>query len=93
MSEITEREVSIFHQSGQPHKGAKMFVCPRCSCRSMQYPALSRADNKTKICSACGTDEALFCMVHTKKRVFGAKYFLDARSRYRYETCAEKNRG
>lgn len=64
-----EREISIFN-SGQPHKGAKGFKCPRCNHFSQQYPALSRADNKTNICSPCGTDEALFCMVHTRKEFF-----------------------
>ena len=42
-------------------------VCPRCKfnwipCneRPGEYPgALSRVDNKTEICSACGEDEAL----------------------------------
>jgi hypothetical protein len=41
-------------------------VCPRCSGfipsneRPGEYPgALSRADNKTEICSACGTDEGM----------------------------------
>lgn len=42
-------------------------ICPRCKdnwipCneRPGEYPgAISRADNKTEICSACGEDEAL----------------------------------
>lgn len=42
-------------------------ICPRCKynwipCneRPGEYPgAISRADNKTEICSQCGTDEAL----------------------------------
>jgi hypothetical protein len=42
-------------------------ICPRCKdnwipCneRPGEYPgALSRADNETEICSACGEDEAL----------------------------------
>jgi predicted RNA-binding Zn-ribbon protein involved in translation (DUF1610 family) len=62
-----EREISLFHQGGSPHHGATPFTCPRCGHYSQQFPALSRADNKTEICSACGTDEALFCMVHTRK--------------------------
>jgi hypothetical protein len=36
--------------------------CPRCRLDNLPlgYPgALSRADNKTEICSACGTDEAM----------------------------------
>lgn len=42
------------------------IICPRCEGAIPNnetpgaYPgALSRADNKTEICSACGTDEAL----------------------------------
>lgn len=45
-------------------------LCPRCQTNSFvpygvvmsepgDRPALSRTDNKTYICSACGTDEAL----------------------------------
>lgn len=45
----------------------KTVVCPRCCLdkipcneRAGEYPgALSRADNETEICSACGQDEAL----------------------------------
>lgn len=38
-----------------------MESCPRCSDTfDSRYPALSRADNKTYICSDCGLDEA-FC--------------------------------
>ena len=42
-------------------------ICPRCqtdwipnNAQPGKYPgAISRADNKTEICSACGEDEAL----------------------------------
>lgn len=37
-------------------KGAK---CPICNKPLGKYPAISREDNKTKICSNCGTLEAL----------------------------------
>ena len=38
----------------------KLARCPRCeNICDMAYPALSRRDNKTAICSACGTDEAM----------------------------------
>lgn len=47
-------------------------TCPRCgggipnNTHRGQYPgALSRYDNKTMICSACGTDEALSDMLGT----------------------------
>ena len=34
-------------------------VCPICKKPIIGYPALSRKDNKTEICSKCGTLEAL----------------------------------
>ena len=33
--------------------------CPRCGEPFTGYPALSRWDNRTSICSDCGTSEAL----------------------------------
>ena len=34
--------------------------CPRCkTIQDMTYPATSRRDNETEICSQCGTNEAL----------------------------------
>lgn len=36
-----------------------MKICPRCNREYDGYPALSRRDNKTDICDACGTEEAL----------------------------------
>ena len=33
--------------------------CPKCKCTYTEPPAISRADNKTEICSQCGTDEAM----------------------------------
>lgn len=33
--------------------------CPMCGRIYSGYPALSRRDNKTEICSDCGTKEAL----------------------------------
>lgn len=35
------------------------WECPRCGKTVTDYPALSRTDNKTNICSQCGTDEAM----------------------------------
>ena len=36
-----------------------MNTCPRCAKPYAGYPALSRTDNATNICSACGTTEAM----------------------------------
>lgn len=33
-------------------------VCPICSKDYSEHPAISRRDNKTEICSKCGTQEA-----------------------------------
>ena len=33
--------------------------CPRCGKNYATYPAISRRDNKTEICSKCGTEEAM----------------------------------
>ena len=33
--------------------------CPRCALRLDRFPAISRTDDQTPICSACGRDEAL----------------------------------
>ena len=35
------------------------MVCPKCGKEFKEPPALSRIDNKTYICSSCGTQEAL----------------------------------
>jgi len=41
----------------------KSNKCPRCKGIMSKYPAISRRDNKTKICSRCGTEEVLFDFV------------------------------
>ena len=38
---------------------SKKRKCPRCKRMYRGYPALSRRDNETEICSDCGTAEAL----------------------------------
>lgn len=37
----------------------KERICPSCGRTFNEYPALSRKDNKTLICPACGQKEAL----------------------------------
>lgn len=45
------------------HSGVKVVQsarkCPKCGKKYYDYPALSREDNKTEICSECGIREAL----------------------------------
>jgi ribosomal protein L37AE/L43A len=38
----------------------KIWQCPRCKNHVQGYGATSRRDNKTMICSCCGTEEAIF---------------------------------
>ena len=40
----------------------KTNTCPKCGHTYQGYPALSRADNRTKICPDCGIREALESM-------------------------------
>lgn len=37
----------------------KIKICPKCGKEYTDYPAISRRDNKTEICSECGLAEAL----------------------------------
>lgn len=37
----------------------KNKVCPICKKPIIGYPAISRKDNKTEICSSCGRKEAM----------------------------------
>lgn len=39
--------------------GDRTKICPKCGKVYSEYPALSRADNKTFICPDCGVREAL----------------------------------
>ncbi|MBR3138278.1 hypothetical protein IKG41_02970 [Candidatus Saccharibacteria bacterium] len=37
----------------------KRLRCPKCGEYYVGYPALSRTDNKTRICQKCGINEAI----------------------------------
>lgn len=47
--------------------------CPRCNINDLEKPqvrnALSRRDNKTYICSPCGTEEAMFDLSRSETEV------------------------
>lgn len=44
--------------------------CPRCKNIIFGYPAISRIDNKTEICSTCGLEEALESFIsHTQRKI------------------------
>lgn len=46
----------------------KKLKCPKCKNCMQGYPAISRKDNKTKICSKCGIMEALESFVDYQKK-------------------------
>lgn len=54
-------EVTIVENSGESN------VCPICGKEIGKYPALSRKDNKTEICSNCGMLEALAIFNESQK--------------------------
>ena len=43
-----------------------MKKCPKCGQLYEGHPALSRVDNKTEICPACGTREAMDAFLKAK---------------------------
>lgn len=45
--------------SGLPMTEVDYKKCPKCGKLYTEHPAISRKDNKTEICSRCGTNEAL----------------------------------
>jgi len=56
----------------QRHLLREPWKCPSCKKMVYQFPAISRKDNKTKICPACGAAEALnalFSDLYKKKKV------------------------
>lgn len=44
-----------------------MKICPKCHRKYNGYPAISRRDNETEICSDCGVTEALEDMIKLSK--------------------------
>lgn len=42
--------------------------CPKCNKEYIGYPAISREDNETEICSECGTKEAIDEFMKWKKQ-------------------------
>lgn len=50
----------------------KNRTCPKCGKQYSGYPALSRIDNKTKICPDCGNKEAVDYYYRFSKKVYEA---------------------
>lgn len=43
-------------------------ICPKCKNHIVGYPAISRKDNRTEICSNCGVLEALEAFIKYQKQ-------------------------
>lgn len=43
-------------------------ICPICGNEYTEHPAISRKDNITEICPACGTKEALDAFFESKNK-------------------------
>jgi len=59
--------------------------CPRCNKLINGYPAISRIDNKTEVCSKCGIIEALqiFIIADVKEVKGNVKYNKRASKQYK----------
>ena len=44
-------------------------LCPICHKEIIGYPAISRKDNKTKICSTCGVNQALVDLFNYQENI------------------------
>ena len=47
---------------------SKNQICPQCKQVIIGYPAISRTDNKTEICSKCGIIEALEVFIKSQSK-------------------------
>ncbi len=45
----------------------KYRICRRCGRKYYEPPAISRKDNKTKICSICGNEEAVLDYIFSEE--------------------------
>lgn len=66
--EMAEQNAGKINQAGIAVRVLVSYICPRCKQRYSGYPAISRTDNKTPICSRCGTAEALEAFAKTHRK-------------------------
>lgn len=59
---IADQEFATRQATRKTRKPRKARICPRCGGDLGRFPALSRADDETDICSECGTEEAMIAM-------------------------------
>lgn len=61
--------------------GNKVKLCPRCKVVPLHPEeiknALSRRDNKTYICSPCGTAEAMFDFARSQKNISKNEIYME----------------
>lgn len=61
--------------------------CPNCNQEILGYPAISREDNKTEICSECGRNEALVafknCVVKDTLEYMNQKGYFKTENEYK----------
>ena len=75
----------------------KIKVCPVCGKKYYDHPAISRKDNKTEICSKCGTLEAVeqFLNLHLEGKENDKNYCIFEKRICRFankqEACFECN--
>ncbi|MDO4963363.1 MAG: hypothetical protein Q4E75_04620 [bacterium] len=64
---ITDRQTAIEICINMNDDSFKVFnICPNCHKEYSEPPAISRRDNKTYICSNCGTREALYDFINKR---------------------------
>ena len=69
------------------------WICPRCKVLIdiKQYPAISRRDNQTEICSSCGTEEAMFDFNMQQKDQEKEKYLMKSMRKIESEWMGKNN--
>ena len=67
---IMERGVESWNTVSRVHLRMvrKKHICPKCGNIIKNYPALSRRNNQTEICSNCGTLEAIEDFIKFQKK-------------------------
>ena len=55
-------DLDLLHES-VTRKIFEIQRCPKCGKEFTEYPALSRVDNETEICSECGVKEAVMLFI------------------------------
>lgn len=64
---VCEIRQGFYFLKGENEMWFKNRKCPICKKNKIEYPALSRKDNKTKICTECGIREALEDFINYQK--------------------------